>query len=90
MKLVRTRPCNGQCCRDSPRFPNASGSDCLFHLNGGCDLMRGEPVPNEASVIFPDRSAASVFKETCMDWPHNTKEPRLGKTGGCCWQWVND
>lgn len=51
--------------------------------------MRGTPVPNEMSVIFPDRTAADVFEETCVNWPHNTETPRLGKTGNCCWQWID-
>ena len=87
--LVRIRKCDGACCRESPRFPNADKSDCRYHDEEGCQLMRGTPVPNEMSVIFPDRTAADVFEETCVNWPHNTETPRLGKTGNCCWQWID-
>ena len=47
--------------------------------------MRDVPMPNEMSVIFPDRSAKEVFEETCLNWPHNSHRD----TGDCCWQWVD-
>ena len=91
MRLVKVRECDGQCCKEGPRFPNADHTDCIYHDGKderGCALMRGEAsVPDEPSVIFPNRTALEVYKETCRDWPHN--RPGRG-TGGCCWQWVAD
>ncbi len=87
MRLAQVRECDGQCCKEGPRFPNEDRSGCIYRNDGGCRLMRGEAVPDEASQIFPGRTAADVFQETCVEWPHNS-EPRLGKTGGCCWQWI--
>ncbi len=52
-------------------------------------------MPDEKSVIFVDKTAAEVFKSTCVDWPQNSlpverADGKIGKTGGCCWQWVDD
>ncbi len=94
--LEQVRRCDGACCKESPRFPNEAGDDCRFHSPGagpdtrGCVLMTGgAEIPDEPSKIFPMRSARRVFQETCVGWPQNTPvdERRLGKTGGCCWQW---
>ncbi len=50
--------------------------------------MRGTPIPNEMSIIFPDRTAADVFDKTCVGFPHNTKPGR--DLDNCCWRWIND
>lgn len=91
MRLTQVRPCDGQCCRESPRFPDGHG-DCIYHMEQGCAVMFGEAtLPDEPSVIFPEKSAAHVFEETCMNWPHNTPlGPGYTGTGGCCWQWIVD
>lgn len=83
-RLRRVRPCDGQCCKESPRFPNVDKTDCVYHDNG-CALMRGEAeVPDGESYILPGRTAREVYEETCMNWPHNLPDR---PTGGCCWQW---
>lgn len=96
LKLQQIRTCDGQCCKDSPRFPNADKSDCVYRhttkgkQNKGCMIMTGEvSVPDGESLMFIGESAASVFDRTCKKWPHETCTPILGKTGNCCWQWVN-
>ena len=32
------------------------------------------------------------FRLTCVEWPQNIppEQQRLGETGGCCWQFVDD
>lgn len=93
LSLARVRECDAACCRESPRFPNADGSDCIYNVDASCELMSGKAtMPDRRSVIFTDRSAREVFQETCVDWPQNTPvdKRRIDKTGGCCWQWVED
>lgn len=92
MYLVRVRECDAACCRESPRFPNADGSDCIYNVDRSCELMSGTHfIPLRRSVIFADRSARDVFLETCVEWPQNTPvdKRRIGKTGDCCWQWFD-
>ena len=100
MRLVRVRECDGKCCEESPRFPNAEGTHCIYYnpavaaevgvqaFIGGCTIMRGEAsVPAGESPINPGRAAAEIYQQTCVDWPENM----LGRnTGGCCLQWVDD
>lgn len=55
--------------------------------------MRGDQlVPNEESKIFEGKTADEVYQDTCVNWPQNTpeKDRHATKTGGCCWQWVDD
>ena len=86
MKLVRTRPCDGACCKHSPRWPNEDGSDCIFHDEQGCQIMRGEAEIPEKCDVLPHMTGSDAFIFSCLQWPHNA-EARLGKTGKCCWQW---
>lgn len=95
MRLVIVRECDGACCRESPRFPNADHSDCIYHdtsggkLNAGCMLMRGAaPIPSEGSVPLRDLTAGQVYQQTCVEWPQKNSVPEAGDTGSCCWQWV--
>lgn len=101
--LQQIRRCDGQCCKESPRFPNPAGTDCIHHLNpkgkesSGCALMvDSSQVPVEGFksrlIRWEDRDARDVFQETCINWPQNIplRVQRLTKTGGCCWQFVDD
>jgi len=93
LKLIQVRKCDGACCREAPRFPNADHSDCIYHdrtgkEEGGCMLMKDASlIPIGKCPALPDKEAGEAFQNTCVDWPHNS-EPLLGETGGCCWQWV--
>lgn len=75
---MRTRECDGQCCKESPRFPNAEKTDCIYHDENGCQLQR------DLSLI-PEGYEDRVI-QTCKQWPQNSPVGR--STGGCCWQWV--
>lgn len=93
--LQQIRVCDGACCRESPRFPNADHSDCIYHdtsggkENAGCMLMRGAaPVPTEGGVPLGNLTTEQVYQETCVKWPQENSEPEVGDTGGCCWQLV--
>jgi len=95
MRLVQVRECDGKCCEEKPRWPNADHTDCIYHTlpngkeSGGCKLMTGEePIPSEKSEAWPERDATETFEATCKDWPQNLTRTR--DTGGCCWQWVDD
>ena len=97
MRLERVRPCDQACCREGPRFPtDDKRTDCTYRDgvgDRGCALMRGDQlVPAEESKIFEGRTADEVYQETCVNWPQNTpeKDRHATKTGGCCWQWVDD
>lgn len=104
MKLIQIRTCDGVCCVESPRFPNKDHSDCIYHNSGntgpensGCQLMvdpSKEPDESKkmADPMFENMSSEKMFQSTCVKWPQNTalKDRVLGKTGGCCWQWVED
>ncbi len=93
--LQQLRRCDGSCCRQSPRFPNADGTDCgmrsttLGKESKGCRLMTGEITLKDdgtKSFAFPERDALQVYVDTCVNWPQNT---RPGKDlGDCCWEWV--
>lgn len=92
MRLKKVRACDGACCRESPRWPNADGSDCIYRYgkgkeNGGCLLMKGKaPFPKGQCPVI-DMPAKQAFEETCKGWPQNSEPGR--STGGCCWQWVD-
>lgn len=86
MRLLRVRDCDGACCRESPRWPDGNG-DCVFHDRNGCRLMRGEAEIPETQNALPHLTGPDCFILTCKLWPHNTPN-RIGKTGGCCWQWL--
>ena len=97
MRLVQVRDCDGECCRESPRFPNADHSDCIYHdksagkEQGGCALMRGDaPIPSEGSVPLGDLTTEEVYQKTCVEWPQQNSEAKVGDTGGCCLQWIDD
>ena len=94
LSLKQVRPCDQVCCKESPRelIFDKNGKKTCKYLDGkggrGCAIQRGDvAMPNGLSAIFPGKSFAEVFKDTCVDWPHNSK-PKIGKTGGCCWQWI--
>ncbi len=96
--LKQVRPCDGQCCKESPRFPTRSGKDCIYRTSKtsgkddiarggaafGCALMRGVSMldPEEMSVIFPSEKAQAVFERTCVQWPQNTKISWTRKADG--------
>lgn len=95
MKLVQVRACDGECCKESPRFPNAEHSDCIYHDTtggkeaAGCALMRGdETISDAACVSISSLSPDDVFNQTCELWPANTSAG--DDLGGCCWQWVEN
>lgn len=102
--LKQVRRCDGACCRESPRFPNIDGTDCRYRITGtdgketsGCGLMVDSkliPKPNVKCELigWEDRSAEEVFTETCVNWPQNIPVTfhRPDKTGGCCWQFVEE
>lgn len=97
MQLVQGRECDGACCKESPRFPNADHSDCIYHdtkngkENAGCALMRGDAeLPSDGCVNFKDLSIEGVFNQTCVLWPQQNSIAERSDTGGCCWQWVDD
>ena len=86
--LQQVRECDGECCRESPRFP-VEGKSCEFLEDGKCRIKAGKAkVPKGESPVWPGRSASDVYQETCVDWPQNSREGH--DTGGCCWQWVED
>lgn len=88
MNLIQVRNCDGKCCEEGPRWPTDDGASCRFLVGGKCWLMAGiMPIPDEPSPAWPDRDPVVVFDETCKNFPQNTYA-KLGKTGGCCWQWV--
>lgn len=95
MRLVQVRSCDGECCRESPRFPNADHSDCIYHdtargkLAFGCSIMRGDAaIPSGQSEIEPKSTCAKLYKRTCVDWPQKNSVKEAGDTGRCCMQWV--
>ena len=87
-RLVQVRECDGKCCEESPRWPNADGLSCVYLKDGKCQIKSGdEELTTEPSPTNPDKSAEETFKKTCLDWPQNSPVDR--GTGGCCWQWVD-
>jgi hypothetical protein len=94
MKLVQVRECDGKCCKESPRFPNADRSDCIYRTEPdqqkGCALQRDPSlIPDGNCPVLPDLTAKQAFEQTCLPWPENS-DPVIGETGDCCWQWVDD
>lgn len=93
LSLVQVRECDGECCKESPRFPNLDHSDCIYHSSGdlvkGCKLMQGiEKVPDGQCPVLKRLTAQEAFDKTCDNWPHNTKPGK--DTGDCCWRWVDN
>lgn len=89
MKLVQVRECDGECCRESPRFPNEDHSDCLYHDEGGCMLMRNIGlVPDGLCPVYPRLTAMDALILHCFQWPQIGCDAKLGETANCCWQWV--
>lgn len=94
LKLVKVRECDSACCRESPRFPNADHSDCIYNdgedKTKGCSLQRDPSlIPRGSCPAIPRMTAKEAVQETCIDWPQNSPQ-RLGSTSECCWQWVED
>ena len=93
MKLIRTRECDGACCVESPRFPNADRSDCIFHVNNGCDIKRGvSELPTGMSPVRPNLTTEEEFEDTCVGWPQNCPPHKQNErnNGKCCLQWVKE
>jgi hypothetical protein len=88
MRLVQTRDCDGACCRESPRWPNADRSDCLFH-DHSCRIRRGEAEIPEESPVRQNMTGVDVFILDCLQWPQKNCRARIGQTVNCCWQWVD-
>ena len=85
--LVQVRACDGECCREKPRWPKRG--TCEFLKNGKCQIMEGrKSVPVSDSPAWPGRDSNEVYQETCVDFPQNTHEGR--DLMGCCWQWIDD
>lgn len=96
MQLKQVRSCDGACCRESPRFPNADHSDCIYHdtrggkETAGCILMRGDAeIPKEGGVALKGKTTEQVYQETCVAWPQKNSVADTGDTGRCCFQWVD-
>ena len=84
MRLVKTHPCDGSCCRSAPAFPESVGDrDCKYldssNPEFGCRVMRGE-----IELTGDDKDK---FERICHGWPDNMPGRA---TGGCCWQWIDD
>lgn len=86
-KLKQIKPCDGSCCRASPRFPNEDGV-CEMQGPNGCLVKEGYALPKGNCPVLPHMTAEAAYKFSCEDWPHNTKVGR--KTGDCCWQWIEN
>lgn len=92
MPLMQVRVCDGVCCKESPRFPNESGDDCIYRTNPdpakGCALRNWTDEELDSlpvSPAIPTQSGKQTFLDTCKNWL-----PSKGKEGGCCWQWIDD
>lgn len=97
LTLRQVRECDGACCEQAPRFPNADHSDCIYHDaqngkdGGGCVLMRDPNlIPDGDCAVIPGVSAADAFEQTCVKWPQENSVRELGDTGACCWQYVDN
>lgn len=94
MRLVQVRKCDGECCKESPRFPNADRTDCIYRTEQnpekGCILQcDASLIPDGQCPVLPHFTAKEAFEQTCLPWPENS-DPKIGETGNCCWQWVAD
>ena len=93
LELIQVRKCDGQCCRESPRFPNADHSDCIYHdgkdKTKGCALQRDPSLIPKGKCPVIDMTAVQALQETCINWPQNS-DRNIGETGGCCFQWIED
>ena len=94
MELVQVRECDGACCVEGPRFPNEDHSDCIYRdatkEGRGCKLQIDPSlIPDGPSPVFFNMSAKEAFQKTCLCWPESS-DSKIGETGGCCWQWMND
>ena len=90
LTLVKMRPCDGACCKESPRWPNEDGTDCIYHDIGGCKIKRGQAEIPKGDCPVIDMSAEKAFEMWCVEWPQKHSEKRLGETANCCWQWVEN
>lgn len=93
--LEQVRTCDGACCIEGPRFPKEDHSDCIYRDSNAppdkaCMLIaRIERVPHGMSTALLHLTNQEAFDRTCIKFPQNTI-PRLGKTGNCCFQWVEN
>jgi hypothetical protein len=95
IQLKQVRKCDGQCCIESPRFPNKDHSDCIYRdaskPERGCKLQADPSLLPEGNCpVLPKMSAREAFEMTCLRWPQETAEAKLGETENCCWQWVTE
>lgn len=93
--LKQIRTCDGACCVESPRFPNKDHSDCIYRDPAnparGCTLQRDPSlIPEGNCPVLPNMSAMEAFEMTCLRWPQDTAEAKLGETENCCWQWAEE
>jgi hypothetical protein len=51
-------------------------------------MRNGSPIPAEGCIEIPNKTPQEIFKDTCVNWPGNSRPGR--STGGCCYQWVDD
>ena len=66
--LQQVRRCDGQCCRESPRFPNADGTDCdgeqLMPCNGNgpdhCCRIKGTDCKH---LVFDHTDSTGYFRK---------------------------
>lgn len=95
LKIVKVRECDGACCKASPRFPTEDKKDCIYRTNEdkskGCSCMNEgfdlDSLPTSPAI--PSLTGRETFELTCLNWPHNVPNPKLGGTGEeCCLQWV--
>ncbi len=83
MNFVKTRVCDGACCKAAPAFPETVGDrECKYRdpstPEKGCRVIRGE-----ITLVGAD---LEKFKRICFDWPDNMPGR---ETGDCCWQWTD-
>jgi len=82
MELIRTRECDGACCKSSPQFPDKAGV-CGYQDSDGCRLMKDRSLRDNLTL-----EGLAKFLRACKEWPHNMPGRDTGKD--CCWQWVDN
>ena len=86
--LLRVRPCDGACCKQSPRWPtkDAEGNKTCKFLSSEkkCLIKLGQAKIPKKCPAMPHLSGKAAFEVSCKKWPQNM--PGRG-TGDCCLQW---
>jgi hypothetical protein len=93
-EFVKTKKCDGACCRSAPRFPNKDNTNCIYSIavtdkvEGYCSLI-GElaEYPAGQCPALPNMTAEEAVKVSCIYWPHN--DPGCDPGDDCCWEWVD-